>query len=82
MFVLYLDAAVDRRTRDAQASFHAAVEAARMGAIFSHDQRQYSKWANRPQSPTKAKSLTGAALEAAVMGIARLFPGNVLRGTV
>ncbi len=55
------------------------VEAVRAGTIFAHDGKQHAKWI-RARKP-KGRSLSGAALETAVMNIARLFPENVIRGS-
>jgi hypothetical protein len=79
-FVLLLDEAVDRNADRAQARFDTMVEAVRAGTIFAHDGRQHARWAASKQRMAR-KGLTGADLEAAVMGIARMFPGNVQRVT-
>jgi hypothetical protein len=71
--VLYLDAAVERIDDE----FRLQVEAARMGAIFAQDGKQYTRWDRG--SKHKPRGLTGAALEAAVMSIAQMFPGNIVR---
>lgn len=63
----------------ADADFRSAVEAARMGAIFATDQRQYNRWASRSQPKTR---LADDAIERAIVNIARQFPDNVIRGTV
>lgn len=51
-----------------------------MGAIFGRDQKAYDRW-RRSNQPAPV-SLTGDRLEAAVMGIAAMFPDNVIRGTL
>lgn len=57
------------------------VEAVRVGTIFAHDQKAYSRWTRRPKARArKQHGLTGAALEAAVMRIAQRFPDNVVVG--
>ena len=79
--VLYFDAASDRLERDAHTDFERIVEAVRIGTIFAHDRKQYSRWRSRRQAIAAqgGRSLTGAALEAAVMQVAQLFPANVIR---
>ena len=79
LFVAYLDAAADRITAD----FTARVEAARLGAVFASNAKAHEKWRRQAhRAPgTHRKGLTGAALESAVMNVARMFPDNVIRGT-
>lgn len=63
------------------AEFDLWVEAVRLGTIFAHDNKQHDKWrANKGRRHKPSRGLTGEALEAAVMGIARMFPGNVVEG--
>lgn len=57
------------------------VEATRVGYIFSRNAKAYDKWAASKRAKGPVRGLTGDALERAVMGIARQFPGNVVRGT-
>lgn len=75
--VLLLDEAVDRNRTRAQAEFDRMVEAVRAGTIFAHDGKQHARWARSSREPRKG--LTGDALEAAVRGIAAMFPENVVR---
>jgi len=56
------------------------VETVRVGTIFAHDGKQYGKWKTRQRTTRGQRGLTGAALEAAVMRIARQYPGNVIGG--
>lgn len=57
------------------------VEAVRIGTVFAHDKRQYSRWQSRKKRiPKRGSGLVGAALEAAVMRVAELFPKNVVHG--
>jgi hypothetical protein len=77
--VAYSDAAQDRLTGAADTAFRSAIEAARLGAIFSRDQRQYDRWAS--STAAKRPSLRGVALEAAVARIANIFPDNVIMET-
>ena len=81
--VLYFDAASDRLERDAHTDFERIVEAVRIGTIFAYDNRQHSRWRSRNKANTarRSHSLSGAALEAAVMQVAQLFPDNVVHGT-
>lgn len=51
-----------------------------MGTIFAYEQKAYLRWARSTRRPPKARGLTGAALEAAVMQIAETFPDNVIVG--
>ena len=56
------------------------VEATRVGTVFAHDRKAYARWANRKRAKQPQRGLTGHALEAAVMGIQRRFPDNVIVG--
>jgi hypothetical protein len=56
------------------------VEATRVGTVFASNVKAYRKWANAKRTRRPGRGLTGDALERAVMGVARQFPGNVLRG--
>lgn len=77
--VLLLDEASDRQAAHAQADFDRMVEAVRVGTVFAHDGKQHAKWTRARREPRKG--LTGAALEAAVMRLATIFPENVERVT-
>lgn len=80
----YLDAASDRLGRRRSGDFDALVEAVRVGTITAHDRKAADKWrrsVERRQAP-KRRGLVGDALEAAVMGVAQMFPQNVIHGTV
>lgn len=79
LLVMYLDEETDRLTADVRVRFDSMVEAVRAGTIFAHDGRQHQRWV-RSRQP-KGRALSGDALEAAVMRIAQMFPGNVIRGT-
>jgi len=76
----YLDAAGDRRTRTARDGFESRVEAARLGTVFASNAKAYGSWRRKQdrQSPERQPVLVGAALESAVMNIARQFPGHVV----
>lgn len=79
--VWYFDAAQDRVERVTTADHERAIEAVRVGTIFAHDSKQYTRWRNRTRQATgRSRGLVGAELEAAVMRIAAMFPGNVVRG--
>ena len=81
LFILYLDAAVDRLGDRAKARFETLVEAVRAGTIFGHDDRQYRKWTGfRRAAATESHGLRGAALEQAVMALARAHPEYVVVG--
>jgi len=56
------------------------VEAVRVGTVLAHDKKAYDRWRSRPRTTAaaRAKGLTGAALEAAVMRLAQIFPNNVI----
>jgi len=60
------------------------VEAARMGAIFASGkagQKAYSRWRTRlDHAAGRSRGLTGAHLEAAVMGLAATNPEYVVMG--
>lgn len=79
LLVLYLDEETDRVRDRAQADFDRTVEAVRVGTIFAHDGRQYARWLAGKPAAKRGRGLTGDALEAAVMGIAAMFPENVER---
>lgn len=57
-----------------------AVEAVRIGYLAAHDKRIYSKWVNRRRKGRQQVGLTGQALEAAIMGLARSHPEYVVVG--
>lgn len=81
LLILYLDEEVDRVRDRAQADFDRTVEAVRVGTIFAHDGKQHARWVNSRRVLHRGAGLTGDALEAAVRGIAAMFPGNVERVT-
>lgn len=63
--------------------FDAMVEAVRVGSIFSRDQKAYDRWRRRQRRDRQPRAaLSAIELERAVMGIAAMFPDNVIRGTV
>ena len=77
----YADAAQERLDRHAQAELDRRVEEIRVGTIFAHDQKQYGRWKSRTRNARPGqRGLTGAALEAAVMGIREQFPDQVIGG--
>lgn len=78
--VWYFEAAQERLERSTVAEFERLVEAVRIGTVFAHDSRQHSRWRSRAAAKGKhVKSLSGAELEAAVMRVAAMFPGNVIQ---
>jgi len=77
--VFFFDAAQDRLERHATSEFERLVEAVRVGTVFAHDKKQYGRWRSRRASTGRSRKLVGAELEAAVMRVASLFPGNVIR---
>jgi hypothetical protein len=83
----YLDAATERIEETVTSRFEAAVESVRAGGIFARDGKQYQRWRGRTRRRSSSGSsgrggggLTGASLEAAVMGFAARFPQYVVRG--
>jgi hypothetical protein len=74
LFVGYLDAATDRIRRE----FVERVDAAR---IARAPDKAYRRWRQKADRHAPKKSLSGAALESAVMNVARMFPKNVIHGT-
>lgn len=74
--MLYLDAASDRMEQ----AHVSRIEEIRVATIFASDRKAHDKWRQRPKRG--ARGIVGDALEQAVMGIAAMFPGNVVRGTV
>lgn len=80
-----MDAAGERLTRESREGFELAVEAARLGAVFSTKQgrRSYSRWkASNSRRSRPQEALSDAALEAAIVRLGREFPGAVTRGTM
>lgn len=54
-----------------------------MGGVFATNLKAYRRWRSRHTSAVgKRPALRGAALEAAIMGIAQRFPGQVIRGVM
>lgn len=76
---MYLDAAVDRRTRDVERDFDAMVEATRIGTVFAHDRKQYEHW-KRASKKRRPRGLTGAALEGAIAAFAMSNPEYIAYG--
>jgi hypothetical protein len=81
LVLVYLEPAQRRLERSAQAAFDNDIEAIRLGTIFAHDRKAFSRWHSRRNAKTRRPSLSGAALEQAVMRIAQVFPDNVQRVT-
>lgn len=78
--LFYFDAAQDRLERLATTEFEGAIEAVRVGTVFAHDVKQYTRWRNRRKAATgRSRGMVGAELEAAVGRLASLFPKNVIR---
>lgn len=73
---MYFDEANDRIDHE----YRERIEQVRAGYILARDAKAYAKWSRSAPKASKP-GLVGAALEAAVMGIARLFPENVQRVT-
>lgn len=72
----YFDVAHDRH----QQEFGEAVDAARLGYLFAHDPKAYQRWRRKSEGRSdRPASLSGAALEAAVMRVSEMFPDNVVR---
>jgi hypothetical protein len=69
--IAYLDAAGERL----DAAFQAQVEAVRVGTIVAFDKSSADKWAR--QTRRKGRGLEGAALEQAIMSLARVHPDIV-----
>jgi hypothetical protein len=78
--VSLFDAAMDRLSRDRQASFDAAVQSARAGYVFAHDHKAFQRWARSRPNRAPSRSVSGAELEQAVMRVASMFPENVVYG--
>lgn len=70
---MYFDESTDRK----QAESDARIEAVRAGTIFASNPKAHRKWRSSAKSKP-GRGLTGDALETAVMGIAALFPENVV----
>jgi hypothetical protein len=64
--------------RRARVEFESSVEAARIGYIFARDGGQYRTWRSGIDARS-SKALTSDQLEAAVMHLAQMFPGQVQR---
>jgi hypothetical protein len=57
------------------------VESVRIGTVIASDKKALNHWRNRRyRSAQRSRALSGEALEAAVMNLATMFPGNVSRG--
>lgn len=79
--VLYHDAATDRLRDRARMQFEHMVEAARMGTIFAHQQRQYERWRRSvDRSAGRVQGAVGAALEAQIRSLAMTNPEYVTVG--
>ena len=76
--VAYLDAAADRLGEQERHGFETAVEAVRLGQGFLHDKSAYGRWKSRIRR--RSEALSGQALEAAVMSLARRNPEYVVVG--
>jgi hypothetical protein len=49
--------------------------------VFASDAKAYGRWRRSLDRDTgRLKPLSDAALEAAIMNVARMFPSNVVRG--
>ena len=79
--VAYFDAASERRNEQSLSEFERAVETVRLGTGFLHDAPAYRRWKSRmSRSQSRTQGVTGQALEAAVMGLARQHPEYVVMG--
>lgn len=59
------------------------VESVRIGTVIASDKKALGTWRNRRyRSAQRTRGLTGQDLEAAVMGIATMFPANVSHGVM
>lgn len=59
------------------------VESVRIGTVIASDKKALGTWRNRRyRAAQKSRALSAEGLEAAVMGIAALFPGNVTHGVM
>lgn len=75
---LYMDRAEERIKADAVTRLDELVAAVRIGGA---DQKSFARWLRkrRARATSQGHSLTGAALERAVAGVAAIFPQNVVR---
>lgn len=59
------------------------VESVRIGTVIAGDKKALNQWRNRRyRSAQKSRALSDAALEAAVLNLATMFPANVERGVM
>ena len=59
------------------------VESVRIGTVIASDKKALSHWRNRRyRSAQRSRAMSPEALEAAVMNLATMFPGNVSRGVM
>ena len=79
LLILYLDEAVDRRTKDNEARFDSMVEATRIGTVFAHDKKQYDRW-RRASRKRRPRGLKGEALERVMAAFAVQNPDLVAFG--
>jgi hypothetical protein len=78
--VAYLDAAAERMGIEADSRFTEAVEAVRIGYVIANDKRAYGSWRSRRRPKHAQRVMSGQALEAAVMSLARRNPEYVTVG--
>ncbi len=59
------------------------VVSVQVGTVIAHDKKALANWKNRRfRAAQQSRGLTGEGLEAAVMNLATMFPGNVTRGVL
>ena len=84
MVHVYTVAAETRLERDDEDAYERMVETTRLGVIYAHNPRSYQRWRRHQtaQNPRRRPRLSPAALESAVMNVARMFPDNVSYGVM
>ncbi len=69
--------------READARFHDAVEATRLGTLFAHNANAYTNWARRrPARTPSAKKPSDAVILGQIAQLGAMFPGSVVHGVM
>lgn len=55
------------------------VESVRVGTVIAHDKRAASRWASQSRHKV-ARGMKGHDLEAAIAGMASMYPGHIVAG--
>jgi hypothetical protein len=78
---MYLDAMTDRVEEQTADAFDSAVASVRVGYVIARDRRAAQRWDRRvARRQRRSAGLSGASLEAAIMGLAATHPEYVVVG--